>query len=278
MLNRLSKFFIACAVALSPLAFAKDPIPIFDAHMHYNIEAWEYLPPEKLFALFKANNVTSVLANSRPNEGSWKLLKQPQFDVAIVPFVRVYRDRDDYGTWFAKPEVYAHVVAELNREPRARGIGEFHLSGEQGAHPGVEKIVNLAQSRGLWLHAHVDDIALKHILKIAPNAKVIWAHTGFTTPLDIVTEILKKHPNVVGELSYRWDVAGSGTLNPAWKSVFTQFPERFVVGSDTWVNQRWEGYAETMRQYRAWLAELPVDVAKKIAHENGERLFGVAKK
>jgi predicted TIM-barrel fold metal-dependent hydrolase len=264
---------------VAKFALAQAPqLPIFDAHMHYNIEAWEYLPPEKLFALFKANNVTSVLANSRPNEGSWTLLKQPQFDVAIVPFVRVYRDRDDYGTWFAKPEVYAHIVAELNREPRAKGIGEFHLSGEQGAHPGVEKIVNLAQSRGLWLHAHVDDIALKHILKIAPNAKMIWAHTGFTTPLDIVTEILKTHPNVVGELSYRWDVAGSGTLNPAWKSVFTQFPERFVVGSDTWVNQRWEGYAETMRQYRAWLAELPTDVAKKIAHENGERLFGVAKK
>jgi hypothetical protein len=278
MLNRLSLFFFACAVASSPRAFAKDPIPIFDAHMHYNIEAWDYLPPEKLFALFKANNVTSVLANSRPNEGSWTLLKQPQFEVAIVPFVRVYRDRDDYGTWFTKPGVYAHIVSELNREPRAKGIGEFHLSGGQGAHPGVEKIVNLAQARGLWLHAHVDDVALKHILKIAPNAKVIWAHTGFTTPLDIVTEILKKHPNVVGELSYRWDVAGSGTLNPAWKSVFSQFPERFVVGSDTWVNQRWEGYEETMRQYRAWLAELPVDVAKKIAHENGERLFGVAKK
>jgi hypothetical protein len=269
---------LICALA-TKFAVAQTPqLPIFDAHMHYNIEAWDYLPPEKLFALFKANNVTSVLANSRPNEGSWKLLKQPQFEVAIVPFVRVYRDRDDYGTWFAKPEVYAHIVAELSREPRAKGIGEFHLSGEQGAHPGVEKIVNLAQSRGLWLHAHVDEIALKHILKIAPNAKVIWAHTGFTTPLDIVTEILKKHPNVVGELSYRWDVAGSGTLNPAWKSVFSQFPERFVVGSDTWVNQRWEGYAETMRQYRAWLAELPVDVAKKIAHENGERLFGAAKK
>ncbi len=274
----IKQVFVSIAACAAAFAFAAEPIPIFDAHMHYNVEAWDYLPPEKALALFKANNVTSVLANSRPNAGSWTLLNVKQSAVAIVPFVRVYRDRDDYGTWFMKPEVYAHIVAELDREPRAKGIGEFHLSGEQGAHPGVEKIVALAQSRGLWLHAHVDEVSLKYILKIAPNAKVIWAHTGFTTPLDVVTDILKKHPNVVGELSYRWDVGGSGALNPAWKQVFMQFPERFLVGSDTWVNQRWEGYAETMRQYRAWLAELPIDVAKKIAHENGERLFGVLKK
>jgi hypothetical protein len=275
----MKRILLLICVLGSKWGFAQAPqLPIFDAHMHYNIEAWDYMPADKVFALFKANNVTSVLANSRPNEGSWNLLKHKQSSVTIVPFVRVYRDRDDYGTWFAKPEVYAHIVSELDREPRAKGIGEFHLSGEQGAHPGVEKIVRLAQSRDLWLHAHVDEIALKHILKIAPNAKVVWAHTGFTTPLEIVTDVLKKHPNVVGELSYRWDVAGSGTLNPAWKSVFTQFPDRFVVGSDTWVNQRWEGYAETMRQYRSWLAELPVEVARKIAHENGERMFGIAKK
>ncbi len=279
MYRILIRLLAILAFALSStLSFAKELLPIFDAHMHYNVEAWDYLPPDKLFALFKANNVTTVLANSRPNEGSWSLLKHKQSAVAIVPFVRVYRDRDDYGNWFTKPEVYTHIVAELDREPRAKGIGEFHLSGEQGAHAGVEKIVNLAQSRGLWLHAHVDDVALKHILKIAPNAKVIWAHTGFTTPLDIVTDVFKRHPNVVGELSYRWDVAGSGTLNPAWKNVFMQFPDRFVVGSDTWVNQRWEGYAETMRQYRAWLAELPIEMAKKIAHTNGERLFGIANK
>jgi Amidohydrolase len=283
LLQRIQFFALSLLLcATANVARAADTLRIFDAQMHYNVEAWDYLPPEKVFALFKANNVTGVLANSRPNAGSWNLLKHkqtaPQVQTNIVPFVRVYRDRDDYGNWFTKPEVYAHIVAELDREPQAKGIGEFHLSGEQGAHAGVEKIVALAQARNLWLHAHVDDIALKHMLKRAPNAKIVWAHTGFTTPLDIVTDILTKHPNVVGELSYRWDVGGSGTLNPAWKKVFMQFPQRFVVGSDTWVNQRWEGYAETMRQYRAWLAELPIDVAKKIAHENGERLFGVENK
>jgi hypothetical protein len=29
-----------------------------------------------------------------------------------------------------------------------------------------------------------------------------------------------------------------------------------------------------MKTYREWLAQLPPDQARRIAHENGERLFG----
>ncbi len=263
---------------LTSVAFAQKPpaLPIFDAHLHYNVEAWAPFPPDKVFALFAQHNILGIIANSRPNEGSWTLLKHPRAaNMHIVPFVRVYRDRDDYGTWFAKPDVYAHIVAELDREPRARGIGEFHLSLDQANHPGVEKIVKLARERDLWLHAHADEGALRQILRIAPKAKVIWAHTGFTVPTETVSAILKDHPNVLGELSYRWDVASGSTLSAAWRALFTQYPERFLLGSDTWVNQRWEMYGETMAQYRAWLAELPSDVARKIAYENAQRVFGL---
>ena len=31
----------------------------------------------------------------------------------VVPFIRVYRTRADYGTWFDNPEIYAMIVAEL---------------------------------------------------------------------------------------------------------------------------------------------------------------------
>ncbi len=272
---------LALIALTSTQVFAQPKLPtppIFDAHLHYNVEAWDYMPPEKVFALLKANNVTGILANSRPNQGSWTLLAHksaPQ--VQIAPFVRVYRDRDDYGNWFTKPEVYAHIVAELNGEPRARGIGEFHLVGEQATHAGVAKIVALARERNLWMHAHVDDTALLHLLTLNPQAKIIWAHTGFTTPLASVAEILGKYPNVIGELSYRWDVANGNSLSQSWREMFTKFPDRFVVGSDTWVNQRWETYAETLAQYRAWLKELPAPIAAKIAHENAAKIYASGK-
>ena len=65
-------------------------------------------------------------------------------------------------------------------------------------------------------------------------------------------------------------------MTPAWRALFLAHPERFVVGSDTWVNGRWEQYAEIIAHYRGWLGQLPPDVAAKIAHVNGERLFAAA--
>ena len=54
-----------------------------------------------------------------------------------------------------------------------------------------------------------------------------------------------------------------------------RYPERFLLGSDTWVNPRWNYYEATMAGYRAWLGELPAEVARRIAWENGAALFGL---
>jgi predicted TIM-barrel fold metal-dependent hydrolase len=57
--------------------------------------------------------------------------------------------------------------------------------------------------------------------------------------------------------------------------MFTRNPTRFVVGSDTWVNQRWQDYPQIMGGYRRWLGELPPEVAAQVAWKNGARLFGL---
>ena len=49
-----------------------------------------------------------------------------------------------------------------------------------------------------------------------------------------------------------------------------------MIGSDTWVNQRWLQYDALMQGYRAWLGTLPAEVARKIAWENGASLFGLS--
>jgi predicted TIM-barrel fold metal-dependent hydrolase len=54
-----------------------------------------------------------------------------------------------------------------------------------------------------------------------------------------------------------------------------EFPDRFVIGSDTWVNQRWQYYEALMSEYRAWLGGLPPAVARKIAWGNAAALFGL---
>jgi len=69
-------------------------------------------------------------------------------------------------------------------------------------------------------------------------------------------------------------VASGARLDPAWRNLFMRHSDRFLVGSDTWTTSRWEIFAEIHRGFRAWLNELPRDVAEKLAFKNGLRLVG----
>ena len=273
-------FVAAILAAFAIAAHAQWKGPIFDAHLHYNDDALERYPVATLAELFRRNGVAAILANSRPNDGTRALHEAATQGalkgVQVVAYIRVYRNRDDYATWFADPAIHRMIVEE---EKRAiyRGVGEFHVHGAKNAGTPVMKlIVDFAVSKGLVLHAHCDEEALETIFSLNPKARVIWAHTGFGTPLARVEELLKKYPELWGELSYRSDVTEGGKLSAAWRTMFTRYPDRFLVGSDTWNNSRWEAYGQIMASYRAWLGELPPSVAEQIAWRNGAQLFGLA--
>jgi hypothetical protein len=251
--------------------------PIFDAHLHYNVEAVSVYSVAEAFKLFGQNNVTGILANSRPNDGTRALYeaaqRSPSTGVLVIPFIRVYRNRDDYGTWFNNPEIHRMIVEEHKRG-YYRGIGEFHVYGRSADTKVVKDIVDFSVDQGLVLHAHCDEEALEILFRHNPKARVIWAHTGFTTPLARVDELLGRYPELRGELSYRGDVSDGRRLSEGWKALFTRHPRRFVVGSDTWVNERWESYSSLMQGYRAWLGDLPRDLAERVAWRNGVELLG----
>ena len=107
--------------------------------------------------------------------------------------------------------------------------------------------------------------------------KLIWAHTGIGgASVDRVRALMQKYPKLIGELSYRPNLTqGDGQLSAEWRALILEFPSRFMIGSDTWVNQRWMYYEDQMRAYRTWLGGLPPDVARKVAWENGSALFGL---
>jgi hypothetical protein len=278
----LKMFLTGSALIIAAFdALAVEPLRVFDAHMHYNIEAREAYPPAKVLEIFRQSNVRGILATSRPNEGSELLMKAAPESLTIVPFIRVYRDRADYGTWHKNPEIVTMIereFAEGAMKGKVRGIGEFHLYGDEAKSKEFAQIVAFAQKHDLWLHAHSDEAAIDYIFTLAPKAKVIWAHTGFSVATERVAALMKAHPDLMGELSYRNDVTDSGKLSKPWRALFTAYPDRFLLGSDCWVTERWAQYGEIMDYYQRWLAELPRDVAVKIAHRNAERIFGVTLK
>jgi hypothetical protein len=273
-----------CALTASLLATlsaaAAELQPIFDAHLHYNDEATAVHPVPEVLKRLRDNGVVAILATSRPNDGTRALVSAARADPRraprVVPFVRPYRTHADVETWFNDPEIYALIESELRRDVGYRGIGEFHVFGNDADGIWVKRIVALAVERNLWLHAHCDDAALEMLFGHDPSARIIWAHSGFTTAPDKIARYMERYPNLVGELSFRYDITEDGKITPAWRALFLAYPDRFVVGSDTWVNGRWDQYAEIIAYYRGWLRHLPPEVSAKIASGNGERLFAAA--
>lgn len=137
----------------------------------------------------------------------------------------------------------------------------------------VNALVQVAAETGLPLHAHSDVRAVELMFSHHPNVKIIWAHAGMSEPVAGVARLVERYPNLWVELSNRYDVAKGGKLDSSWRELFVRFPDRFLLGTDTWALGRWDELRVHVKTWRAWLAELPEPVAKKIAFENGERLF-----
>ncbi len=252
-------------------------IDIFDAHLHYNHEPAPFYDLEKVLELFRRNGVTGILANSRPNKSTLQLVEAKVPGLWVVPFIRPYRTRADIQTWFNDEGIYDLILDEYKRG-NYRGIGEFHIYGKSAASEVVKRVVNFAAEKNLTLLAHCDEEALLILLSHNPKAKIIWAHTGFSTPPERVAELLAKYPGLWAELSYRSGIAGNGgNMSDEWRDLFARHSDRFLIGSDTWINERWSSYDAIMKGYRDWLVQLPSDQAKRIATGNAERLFGPRK-
>lgn len=123
------------------------------------------------------------------------------------------------------------------------------------------------------------------------KARFIWAHAG-TDPLltrtpELQRALLARHPNLY--MSLRPGLGGlppavaldpQGTLKPEWLALLRDFPDRFVLGSD----QFHPPYAAARRtpaegydNLRRLIDRLPPELARAIAFENAERLYGLAR-
>jgi hypothetical protein len=268
----LGRILVAALCAFALAAQAQE-LTIFDAHLHYNQEPKPFYELDKVLELFRRNSVSGIVATSRPNKGTHQLVDAKAPGLWVVPFIRPYRVRADIQTWFDDPTIFDLIQDEYKRG-YYRGIGEFHLYGKAAAGPWVKTMVDFAVANDLYLHAHCDEEALLILFAHNARAKIIWAHTGFSVAPARVAELLEKYPALWGELSYRSGITQGGQLAPEWRDLFARYSDRFLLGSDTWINERWFAYDGIKREYRGWLRQLPPEQARRIASGNAERLFG----
>jgi hypothetical protein len=289
----IAMVFVAILVATAATARAADYTgPLLDAHLHYNEEAWNGQSgphsPEDVLARMQRNGVRAIVSNSRPNDGTKLLASSPQTreaGVTVIPFVRLYRNRADYDSWFRDESIFEMVQTEYARGTGGgayQGIGEFHLYDSANANGTVaKKLMVFAEEKNLAVLAHVDDVAIDLLMANTPSrgqrTRLIWAHTGIGgAPPTRVDALMARYPLLMGELSYRPGLTcDDGQLCPEWRALVQKYPQRFLIGSDTWVNQRWLYYDDLMQGYRRWLGGLPQALALDIAWNNGARVFGL---
>jgi len=270
MMVRALSVPMALAAALLCGAASAQPLPIFDAHLHYSHDAWDRLPPKEAVALLRQAGLKYAMVSSSSDDGTQKLYAEAP-DL-VLPALRPYRSRAEIGTWMRDASVIPHLETRL-RLYRYVAIGEYHVYGADADLPVMRRVVELAREHKLYLHSHSDADAIERQFAQDPNARILWAHAGFDTP-ERVREMLRRHPNLWADLAFRSDHATAGKVDPAWRAAFLEFPDRFMVGTDTFTPERWFYVVEHANWSRAWLADLPREVAENIAWRNGERLFG----
>jgi len=258
-----------------PLAASAADLPIFDAHLHYSHDAWETLPPKDAIAILRKAGLKRALASSSGDDGQQRL--HAEAPDLVLRSLRPYRSRSDVSTWARDETVPPYMEERLKKFRGYVAIGEFHLYGADADLPVPRRLVQLAKQYHLVLHAHSDADAVERLFQQWPDAKILWAHSGFDRP-EKIREMLRKHSNLWADLAFRSDQGAGGKVSPEWRAAFLEFPNRFMVGTDSFTPERWHYIAEHANWSRQWLADPPPEVAPRIAWKNGEALFESALK
>ena len=270
MQARIAFALLAFSFFSFPSSSRSEDLPIFDAHLHYSHDAWDLVPVDQAIAILRKAGLKRALVSSSDDEGNQRLYRAAP-DL-VIPELRPYRKRGEIGTWFRDSSLIPYLEKQLSRY-RYAAIGEYHIYGADADLPVPRRMIELARQHKLFLHSHSDADAIERQFRQWPQARILWAHSGFDRP-ERVAEMLRKHKNLWCDLAFRTDHGSGGKVDPAWRAVFMEFPERFMVGTDSYTPERWHYVQEHADWSRKWLADLPRDVAEKIAWKNGEQLFG----
>jgi hypothetical protein len=227
------------------------------------------VPPAQAAQILRAAGLRGALVSSSDDRGTQLLLEQAP-DI-VVAELRPYRTRADTAGWVRDDGILRYLEERLARHHYV-GIGEFHLYGDDAELPVPRRMVALARERGLLLHAHSDITAVDHIFAQWPEARVLWAHAGFDRP-EAVRAALRRHPRLWCDLAYRSDQASADKVDAGWRAAFEEFPDRFMVGTDTFTPERWHYIVPHADFSRGWLADLPAPLAEAIGWRNGEVLL-----
>jgi predicted TIM-barrel fold metal-dependent hydrolase len=275
---------VALLVAsVAPVAAAEPYTgPLIDAHSH--------LPgPQALDALIAAMDRHGIgrvallgVGGVQKDDAAWIEAAARRFPDRVIPFAPV-------------PDPMAPDAAKkldgVLASGRFKGAGEAHVHQVSRKirraidAPPVLALLDVCARHGVPLVVH-DELTpqttaeLEKALAHNRQAVIVVAHAGSGEPRALAG-LLARHPNLwldVSGMTYVRTPAlatETGPLEPRWKALLTEHPDRILAGLDVWAPALFkpETLDRLMRWTRRVLGELPAEAAARIAHGNAERLF-----
>jgi len=138
---------------------------------------------------------------------------------------------------------------------------------------------------------HENIAALERLLSHNRNARIVWAHAGWDNTgcrtVELMRQLLQRHPNLYMSIKIQRSLYpqnapldDKGRIRPEWLELVRAFPDRFVIGSDTFYGEegevRWgTSTGKLPSEDLAWvfLKSLPSDLGRKLAYENVVRIY-----
>jgi hypothetical protein len=250
---------------------ASEPAPLFDMHLHYNQSHQSDWRVEQIIEILTTNHVQHAAITSIPPELSLKLHKRDPKH--ILPILGLYQREEDKQHWQLNPGLVKKLALNLQQH-KWSAIGEIHLFAPNRKSPVFQSILKLANQYQLPLILHTDPTVIDSVYSQFPKAKIIWAHAGVYPFPELLRDYLERYSELMIDLSMRNKrIAPDGELTEAWELLFLEYPERFMVGVDTFTSQRWHEYGQVNKETRDWLGQLPEDIAQKIKMTNALQTF-----
>jgi len=134
---------------------------------------------------------------------------------------------------------------------------------------------------------------VRRLLDAHPDTRFIWAHNCGRNSTDGIRTFLVRHPQLVCDLAamaapgksgygHYWPRRtpwihpienGQGQLDPGMAKLFEEFADRFMIGTDAAHTPALRFHGLRVARFRQLLSQLTAKTARRIAHENAERIF-----
>jgi len=284
---------IAAAALLAWPAAAIPAQPFADVHVHFNWDQQELIDAAQIAAKLEAAGVEFAVAAGTPSALALELARAS--GGRVIPLFSPYIHELGRRDWYRDPRVVDMAQAGL-RDGAYRGIGEIHFM--NGFQPRFDndvfrRLMALAGEYRVPVLIHIDsgnEASFLELCRAYPSLDILFAHAGGNLHAAHIRRIVEACPNAWIEFSARdpWRYGGlagaDGRLLPDWRALVLAHPDRFVTGTDpvwrvtrtqSWdrADDGWDYFEQLIAWHRAWLADLPEDVRRKISVENARRLF-----